>query len=215
MVTRDEIARKIDIYLKGKISDKELDAWALDHLVRGQEDDSIEGIVIGEAIGLLNMLHDENARFRASNSELENMRDLLLGKRSYQIKRLCRKDFTHYCAELFRKIEQTIAALSKPTPTNFLYDLIEECKGSNPGTIHGLLLRHLASLFEMASTAVRSGVVEPYVVADIADGTSHVSVADIIRELQNVYSCLKGQKAFTLTIVGKPDHVYQTNIVIS
>lgn len=213
LVTRNDIIGRIQAYLDGQLSGKELEQWALDFLVRERENYSIEGIIIGEAIGSLSM-PGELERIGLTDSDLENLKDILRGEKSYQLKRLIQKDFTPLCEELSIKINETIESLGQGASTD-LNELLDKCKKSEAATVHGLLLRHIASLIETISMSIRSDVVKPYVLPDLAESISHVSTDEILKQLKHAYGCLKGQKAFVLTIVGEPGYPHQAHFVIS
>jgi hypothetical protein len=87
MVTRREVLEKLEALLAGRLGPSEVDAWALDVLKRERETYSLDGILVGEAIGMLNMLHDRDPSLRPSMTELANLRERLNGATAYQTKR--------------------------------------------------------------------------------------------------------------------------------
>lgn len=84
MVTKQEVIKYIDGYLKGKLSKKQVSQWAIQSLKR--ECFSTEEMLIEDAITALSLLHDEDERFDVAKKDLLFWKDCLSGKRPYGVK---------------------------------------------------------------------------------------------------------------------------------
>ncbi|OIO74274.1 MAG: hypothetical protein AUJ85_06085 [Elusimicrobia bacterium CG1_02_37_114] len=84
MVTKEEVISKINNYLNGKVTKKEISQWAIQ--VLSKERFSTEQILIEDAVTALSLLHDENERFDTANEDLSFYIDCLSDKKPYGVK---------------------------------------------------------------------------------------------------------------------------------
>lgn len=83
-ITKKMLIEKIDTYLQGKLTKREISQWAIQSLQK--ECFSTEEMLIEDTLTTLSLFHDEDERFDTAKEDLIFYRDCLLGKKSYGVK---------------------------------------------------------------------------------------------------------------------------------
>jgi len=83
-ITKKLVIEKIDAYLQGKLTKKEISQWAIETLRK--ECFTTDELLVEDTITALSLLHDGGERFDTAKEDLVFYRDCLQGKKPYGVK---------------------------------------------------------------------------------------------------------------------------------
>lgn len=214
-----EIVRRINDCLEGKISEQDLNNWANQILIDEPEDTDHEigSFVTNEVIFLLNMLHDKDERFRATREELEEARDWLLGRKSYEAQRIILYNYTHKAERAIIALQRTIDQLKSKHDNIDFQEFLRESSSVNSNTVYGMLIFHAVQLIQAIRREVKTGIVEPYVGINLVGigKANHLPTRKLLDRLSNIHECLSGKREIFLTVNILADENRTTKAVIS
>lgn len=199
---RKEIVEKINNYFEGKISDKDLDKWATQALVDYPENFLIEDFIIESALGLLNMLHDDDERFRASRAELEETKNILLGNQEFEMNRIEVFDFTNKIKNIIVELDKIIKKfLTRENNIDFK-KLYQEFGQIDQDTLYGILIKQASYIIKNIEDYSANNMIQSTRQLETLTMKKSTSRYEkkLIKKLEHIYKCLIGQREIFFSI---------------